>query len=136
MEQKPIVLKEEPDAIEDLIQTLAVYEKNIQNCTPEELNGKYKKAFSRLVKRLEEDLKAYLFEEIFGFLYWGRDPYCPAALQKAQEIIREMEVGKRASKAIKELNIDAVVEVAQEARHHVIYDAWYPYQQKLIEAGL
>ena len=54
------------------------------------------------------------------------------ALKKAQTILDEMEIGKRAGKAVfADMNIDALIDLAQSARNRVVTEAWWPYQMEM-----
>ena len=53
-------------------------------------------------------------------------------MKKAQTILDEMEIGKRAGKAVfADMNIDALIDLAQSARNRVVTEAWWPYQMEM-----
>lgn len=124
-------IKEEPEPLDILLKTMEKYVKNKKNCSPEDLKGKYGKSFQALKAKLAQDTKKYLQYAIFGSLYWEDSEHGRKAMKKAQAILDEMEIGKRAGKAVfTDMNIDALIDLAQSARNRIVTEAWWPYQMR------
>ena len=127
-----MLIQEEQEPLDILLKTMEKYVKNKRNCSPEDLSGKYAKSFQALKERLAQDTKKYLHYAVFGSLYWEDSDQGRIALKKAQAILDEMEIGKRAGKTVfADMNIDALIDLAQSARNRVVTEAWWPYQMEM-----
>lgn len=117
----------EPELLDVLSETLGRYDKNLRLCSKQDLEGKYAKSFLKLKEKLAADLKNFLMEDVFAGMEWvlaNKD-----AAKKAQDIINETQLGKKASHAaFVDRNIDEIVSLAFSTRSRIVTEVWSPFQ--------
>jgi len=112
--------------LEKVTLSLEKYKKNKTLVSPEDLKGKYKVPFEKLVSQMKDELSDYLKEYSLEGLKLADDIETFAA--DVNRIYETSDYGRRVGKAIfKEFDLEQVKQIAEELRRRVYEEAWVPY---------
>lgn len=102
---------------EELKKRINTYKKNKTAVSPEDLNGKYKKAFDNLKADLQKMIDDYLHEAVFQGL---PEMVADDIYQQIQEDIDTQNIGRKAGRAVFiYFDFDELVRIAEEERQRV-----------------
>lgn len=125
-------------ALERAGRTLENYKKNLAAVSPEDLAGKYRKAFLRQRQKLKEELEEYLNAFVLEGIRILDDEEGRGVAGSIVRMLRSNGAGEKAGRAaFQELDLGKVVQVAQEQRDMVwdVYGAYLARHTCLYAAG-
>ena len=125
-------------ALEKAGETLEKYQKNKTLVPPEQLAGKYKKAFGKLEQQLKEELEEYLRLYILDGLQVRDDEEGQQVIAEINQAFKEAQIGRQVGRAaFKEFDLEKIKWIAQEYRQKVdgIYKAYFDRHTCLYAAG-
>lgn len=127
------------EALEKAAGTLEKYRRNKTLVSPEELAGKYKKAFEKLKRQLKEELEECLRLFILDGLRIRDDSEGQQLIDVIDQAFKEGQIGKRVGRAaFQEFDLEKIKRIAEEHRQKVqgIYKAYFDRHTCLYAAGL
>ena len=125
-------------ALERAGRTLENYKKNLAAVSPEDLAGKYRKAFLRQRQKLKDELEEYLNAFVLEGVRIPDDEEGRGVADSITQALRSGGAGKKAGQAaFQELDLGKVVRIAQEQREMVweVYGAYLARHTCLYAAG-
>ena len=114
------------EALKTVALTLEKYKKNKTMVSPEDLKGKYKVPFEKLVSQLQEELSDYVSSCCFhGLIIRKCDE--PEFMKEIHQTLEDFGVSKAVGcAAFKNFDLEEVKRIAEEARQRV-YQIWKAY---------
>ncbi len=131
-------MEKSAEALERWTFTLDTYKKNKTEVAPEDLSGKYKKAYDRLRQKLKKELENYLLISVFGGLKIKNNGEGQQLAARMNQIWQESQAEAAVSQAaFRDMDVQKVRQAAAAMRKKMlaVYQEYFDRHTCLYAAG-